>query len=139
MFSHILVPINRVKDVKNALEIAADMCADSDGKITLIHVVELIQDMPKENFTEFYGKLESQAKQDLKPAIDIYERQGLVVEHEVLFGKRVKEILDFSQKQKVDLIVLQSHPVNLSDPTTGWGTISYRVAVLAQCPVMLVK
>jgi hypothetical protein len=39
----------------------------------------------------------------------------------------------------VDLIVLTSHPLEPDRPGGGWGTISYQVAVFADCPVLLVK
>jgi hypothetical protein len=38
-----------------------------------------------------------------------------------------------------DLILLRSHPVGTDAPNRGWATLSYRVAVLAPCPVLLVK
>ena len=36
-------------------------------------------------------------------------------------------------------IVLASHRVNPSKVNRDWGTISYKVGLLAQCPVLLVK
>ena len=38
-----------------------------------------------------------------------------------------------------DLIVMRSHQVDPAEPTQGWGTISHKIAILAQCPVMLMK
>jgi universal stress protein A len=40
---------------------------------------------------------------------------------------------------RADLIVLPSHRVNPSMVGRDWGTISYKVGILAQCPVLLVK
>jgi nucleotide-binding universal stress UspA family protein len=139
MFKHILVPVSRVAEVKNALELAVNMLTKESGEITLLHVIELIQDMPYEEFKNFYDGLEQQSQEDLKMAQRRYEKRGIEINTQIVFGQRVKEILSYAEHEKVDLIVLQSHPVDLTDPTRGWGTISYRVAILSRCPVMLVK
>lgn len=139
MFKHILVPVSRVADVEKALELATDMLMKESGEITLLHVIELIQDMPYEEFKSFYDGLEGQSQKDLKTAQRKYQELGIEVNTRIVFGQRVKEILSHAEHEKIDLIVLQSHPIDLTDPTNGWGTISYRVAILSRCPVMLVK
>jgi universal stress protein A len=45
----------------------------------------------------------------------------------------------FAIANEADLIVLASHRVNPSAVDRDWGTISYKVGILAQCPVLLVK
>lgn len=139
MFKHILIPVSRVAEVEKALELAADMLMKEAGEITLLHVIELIQDMPYEEFKSFYDGLEGQGQEDLKAAQRKYEERGIEINTRIVFGQRVKEILGYAERERVDLIVLQSHPIDLTDPTKGWGTISYRVAILSRCPVMLVK
>jgi nucleotide-binding universal stress UspA family protein len=139
MFKHILIPVSRVAEVEKALELAADMLLKDAGEITLLHVIELIQDMPYEEFKSFYDGLEGQSEADLKTAQRKYEERGIEINTRIVFGQRVKEVLSYAEHEKVDLIVLQSHPIDLTDPTKGWGTISYRVAILSRCPVMLVK
>ena len=42
-------------------------------------------------------------------------------------------------QHQVDLTIMKSHKVDLEDRSHGWGTISYKVSILAQCPVLLVK
>jgi nucleotide-binding universal stress UspA family protein len=127
MFKHILIPVSRVAEVEKALELAADMLVKEAGEITLLHVVELIQDMPYEEFKSFYDGLEGQSEEDLKTAQRKYEDRGIEVNTRIVFGQRVKEILSYAEHERV------------TDPTKGWGTISYRVAILSRCPVMLVK
>lgn len=140
MFNHILVPVGRVGEVRNALEYAAQLCeATPDCRITLLHVVELIQDTSRDDFEDFYASLERQANEELNEAAQRYRQLGVDMAYRVTLGRRVRAILDFVDEQGVDLIVLQSHPIDLSDPGRGWATISYQVAILARCPVMLVK
>ncbi len=139
MFKHILIPVSRVAEVQKALELAADMLMKESGEMTLLHVIELIRDMPYEEFKSFYDGLEQQSEEDLKTAQHKYKERGIEINTRIVFGQRVKEILGYTEQKKVDLIVLQSHPIDLTDPMKGWGTISYRVAILSRCPVMLVK
>lgn len=113
------------------------MVKGNRGTVTLLHVIELVQDMPREAFAEFYGALEQQAKADLKTAETPYGAVDL--RHKVSYGARVREILAYADQNAVDLIMVQSHPIGPADPARGWNTISYRVAILAQCPVLLVK
>jgi nucleotide-binding universal stress UspA family protein len=139
MFKHILIPVSRVAEVEKALELAAATLMKDSGEITLLHVIELIQDIPYEEFKSFYDGLEQQSKEDLKTAQQKYEEHGIEINTQIILGQRMKEILSYAEHERVDLIVLQSHPIDLTDPARGWGTISYRVAILARCPVMLVK
>lgn len=57
----------------------------------------------------------------------------------VLLGTRVETLVQYTHEHDVDLVVMQSHPVDPADPARGWNTISYKVALLAPCPVLLVK
>jgi len=62
-----------------------------------------------------------------------------MVTHHIAYGDRLQEIVKFSEEQSADPIVMRSHRIDPANPTQGWGTISYKVSVLAQCPVLLVK
>jgi hypothetical protein len=39
----------------------------------------------------------------------------------------------------IDLIVLNSHRIDLKNPGAGWGTWSYKIGILSQRPVLPVK
>jgi len=57
----------------------------------------------------------------------------------IVRGRRAEEIVKYAAANEVDLVVLASHRVNPSLVDRDWGTISYKVGILAQCPVLLVK
>lgn len=139
MFQHVLVPVDLSPKNKQTLEIAVKVASLEKGKVTLLHVIELIADTSFEEFGEFYTKLEQKAQEELEKMVAPYEGSGLKIERVIVFGNRTEEILKFGESQAVDLMVMNSHKVNLSDPVQGWGTISYKIGILAQCPVMLVK
>ncbi len=61
------------------------------------------------------------------------------VHHYLQYGKRAEAIVRYAENRDMDLIVLSSHKVDRDHPALGWGTISYRIAIVARCPVLLVK
>jgi nucleotide-binding universal stress UspA family protein len=75
----------------------------------------------------------------MQQAVKDYNNRGPLIRTTILFGKRAPGIVDFAHQNKIDLIVLSSHKIDRRDPLSGWGTISYKVAFLAHCPVMMVK
>lgn len=139
MFQHILVPVDLSPKNKQTLEIAVKVASLGAGQVTLFHVIELIVDARFEEFKDFYSQLQQKAQQGMEEMVAPYAGSPVKIEQVIVFGNRTEEILKFVQSGKIDLIVMNSHKVNLSDPAQGWGTISYKIGILAECPVMLVK
>ena len=73
------------------------------------------------------------------PLVSRFEGSTLEVDRTVVYGKPAEEIVRFAVDKQVDLIVLASHQIDLSRLGHGWGTLSYKIGVLAPCPVLLVK
>jgi len=139
MFKHILVPMDLTDRGMNALAIAVKMALHDASRITLLHVIEMIQDSESEEFEGFYKKLERRAVKAMDKMLGLYQYEQLQLEKKIVYGRRVGEILRFADAEGVDLIVLSSHRIEPENPVQGWGTISYKVGILAHCPVMLVK
>ncbi|MCF8107012.1 MAG: universal stress protein [Desulfohalobiaceae bacterium] len=145
MFAHILVPTDTSPESGNALQIAGKMQSleKSDSgqfsKISLLHVVEVIAHEEGDEFAPFYSKLIKKAEAKMDELIRKQETKGLVIEKQVIVGNRVREILNFAETNKVDLILLKSHRMDKNDLTRGWGTISHKIGILSPCPVMLVR
>jgi nucleotide-binding universal stress UspA family protein len=51
----------------------------------------------------------------------------------------VAGIVEFAEKNGADLIVLTAPRLDPSQLSTSWGSLSYKVGILARCPVLLVK
>jgi nucleotide-binding universal stress UspA family protein len=83
--------------------------------------------------------LEDRASAHLIALTSRFDGSGVEVDRTVVFGKPAEEIVRFTTDNQVDLIVLASHQVDLSRPGQGWSTLSYKIGVLAPCPVLLVK
>jgi universal stress protein A len=148
MYRMILVPVDRSQRAAGAVEAAFELARHEPGaRVTLLHVVEIIKDTTYDDYRDFYDALAAQAKTEMDALLRPYGDEGAPapsdsapeVETAVVFGRRVKEILRVAEERAFDLIVLQSHRIDREEPTKGWGTISHRVGLLADCPVLLVK
>ena len=138
MFKNILVPTDFLDDVNSAFDIAVKLCSIENGKINLLHVIEIIANTTYEEFEEFYTVLEKRAFEDMNDMTTRFKDRVDCVPS-VVYGNRAHEILRFAEEAGIDLIVMKSHRIDVEDRAQGWGTISYKVGILAQCPVMLVK
>ena len=71
--------------------------------------------------------------------VERYVSRELLIQTEILYGNRANEIVRFAHENDIDLIVLSSHRIDAATEALGFGTISYKVGILAHCPVMMVK
>ncbi len=139
MFHHILVPVDFTPKNRKALEITLQMAESNKPSVSLLHVVEVIEDTTFEEFGDFYAGLQKRAEKKMAGQITFCRNRGVEVTDKIVFGNRVQEILKYADEAGVDLIVMSSHKLELEEPSRDWGTISYKVGILSQCPVLLVK
>jgi len=139
MFQNILVPTDSSDKNSHALDIAVKLCSIDKGKIHLLHVIEVIANTTFDEFRDFYTRLEEKSFKDLNAMIAPYRKRRVDFAPVVIYGNRAQEILRYANENQIDLIVMKSHRIDVEDRAQGWGTISYKVGILAQCPVMLVK
>jgi nucleotide-binding universal stress UspA family protein len=139
MFKRILIPVDFTDKNEAALEIAAETARRDGAEATLLHVIETIDHVDFAEMADFYRKLEARATAKLALLKDRFSADDVRVRDEILFGKRAETILKYSLENKIDLIVLSPHQVDRDHPALGLGTISYQIAIVARCPVLLVK
>ena len=139
MFKNILVPTDLSEKSKKALDIAVEMSSMEENTITLLHVIEMIEGVAVEEFRGFFEKLRKRAQSEMDKIAGPYEGEGPRIYKEIVIGKRVPEIIRFSNERAIDLIILSSHKIENFGTGEGWATISYQVGILAACPVMMVK
>ena len=139
MFKKILVPVDLSNQHQQALDIAARLASEADAEVTLLHVVEVIAGVWEEDEREFYDRVERMARDHLAKHGRYLEERHVPRREEVIFGQRAQEIVRYAMEAGTDLIVLSSHRIDLQNPSAGWGTVSYKVGILSQCPVLLVK
>lgn len=139
MFEHILVPLDFSERNKQALDIAVKLAQVGHGRIRLLHIIKQIAGSSFDEFADFYEKLEGEAQEKMEALVADLQNLDVPITMQILVGHRVQEIVNVAAEQQVDLIIMNSHKIDLQNPDEGWGTISYKVGVLAQCPILLVK
>ena len=143
MFHKILLPVDFTDKneaaLAAALQIAVHPDPEQSGEIELLHVIETIEHIGFEEMADFYRGLETRATAKLFALEERFKEAGIHVHHEILYGKRAETIVRHAEDKGMDLIVLSSHQVDRDHPALGWGTISYRIAIVVRCPVLLVK
>jgi nucleotide-binding universal stress UspA family protein len=139
MFKNILVPTDFSQTSRRALDVAVDLAALSRAKLFLLHVIEIIEDTTFEELKDFYMRLERRSRKDMDDVLAAYHDRSIDIETRILYGNRIRQILQFAGDREVDLIVMSSHRMDVQSPSGGWGTISHKVGILSPYPVMLVK
>jgi nucleotide-binding universal stress UspA family protein len=140
MFRKILVPVDFTEKNEAALDSAAQIAGAADGsEVTLLHVVETIEHIEFNEMSDFYRGLETRASARLFALEERLKEKGVNARHEILFGKRAETIVRYAEEKAADLMILSSHKVDRDHPALGLGTLSYATAIVARCPVLLVK
>lgn len=139
MFTQILVPVDLSDRNAQAVQVAVELAQGGHGRVQLLHIIKLIAGGSYEEFEDFYQKLETTAQTKMEALIQPYADVVIDISSHILIGHRVQEILNFASENGADLIVMNSHKIDLQNPDEGWGSISHKVSILAQCPILLVK
>ncbi len=139
LFSHILVPVDFTEKNNAALRTAKQLAHQNQARVTLLHVIETIEYVVDEEVADFYDKLKATSKTKLQFLADLFTAENINVQYKIVVGKRARGIVSFAMQNKVDLVVLSSHKVELSEVPKGLGTLSHHVSLLCQCPVLLVR
>ena len=136
MFRRILVPVDFTAKNRRAVRIAARLAATRGAELILLHVIERVDAGEPRAYADFYKKLEANAREKMR-ALHAAGK-GASSKAEIVYGRRVDEILHYAAEKKIDLIVMSSHRLAMRRGE-DWGTISYKVGILSRCPVLLVK
>jgi universal stress protein A len=139
-FGHLLVPLDFTAKNQAALDIAFEIAEVNAARVTLLHVIERIDEAAEDEETSaFYERLRQRADAELESRSQRFLEAGLATEYKLRWGKRAEEIVRFVGERDVDLIVVSSHVIDATQPAKSLATLSYQVSILAPCPVLLVK
>ena len=139
LFQQILVPVDFTEKNQGAIEAARQLARQNDATITLLHVIEAIEFPEDKEIKDFYERLRDRSERELAKLRESFSGESFDVREATIVNNRAKGIVVYAVENDVDLIVMSSHPFSPSHPTEGWGTISYQVAALCPCSIMLVK
>jgi nucleotide-binding universal stress UspA family protein len=139
MFKHILVPIDLSDRNERAIRTALALARQMRARVTLLHVIQRVPDLPFGELRDFYERLETASVGKLVPVARRFAARRVRVDTEVCIGEPARDIVRVAAKHAIDLIVMGSHKVRVGRPAAGWGTTSYKVGVFCRCPILLVK
>ena len=139
MYQHLLLPLDLTEKHDQAVQTASNFARQFHGKVTLLHVIELIQGLPREEDRAFYDRLEKKAKAHLDNVGQALTASKIAWQPVVRFGHRLEETVRYAEEQKCDLIIVTSPAFDPKTPAAGWGSMSFKISVLASAPVLVVK
>jgi nucleotide-binding universal stress UspA family protein len=139
MFRRILVPVDLTDKSMAAVDLAYEFAAQSAAEVTLLHVIETIEHVQFEELKPFYDRLENSARKGLQRFSERFVSSNLKLNQAIVYGHRTREIVEHATENRVDLIIMASHRIDPERPGHDWSSMSYAVAILSPCPVLLVK
>jgi nucleotide-binding universal stress UspA family protein len=135
MFAHVLAPIDLSQESARSLDVVKELPA---RRVTLLHVIQRVPGLPAAELRPFYARLRERADKVVARAAATLNEAGLRVSRVVTIGDPAREIVRLAGARRVDLVVLGSHRLGRR-PGEGFGTTSYKAALVCPCPVLLVK
>jgi nucleotide-binding universal stress UspA family protein len=139
MFRKILVPVDFTQKNLSAIRAALRIASDSQGQVTLLHVIERVEYLSPRELKGFYQSLEQKAESKMRALAKKFRKQEKRLKEEIIYGKRASEIVRYARKNRIQLIVVSSHRINPEAPRQELATVSYQIAFLSPCAVLLVK
>lgn len=139
-YQHVLVPVDLTKPDPVAIQAAYDLARQYHARMTLLHVIESIDELTDDSeMDKFYAAVEERVRENVALVTQQFKSSELVVQQDVVVGRRARDIVRYSATHAVDLIVMRSDRVNPDQPRAAISKISHQVSMFSQCPVMLVK
>jgi len=89
--------------------------------------------------TGIYELLTKTAKLELEQKKKEFSSQGITIRTEVLQGHVVNEIIDYSKREGIDLVVISNTNSKLSTGSNPMGSVSRSVCERSTCPVLIVR
>lgn len=141
MFSKILVPVDGSDNSYRALDAALFLSEKLGSNITVIHVMEDVPVLYIESQKLLSELLENykKEKQDiLSKCSEIATKKGVTIKTVLLQGNPSSIILDFSKKEKYDIVIMGSRGMGKFKEII-LGSVSSKIVHHSSCPVMLIR
>jgi nucleotide-binding universal stress UspA family protein len=139
MNRNILIPVDLSEHSARAVDAAIEVTEPSETTITVLHVIETLQDVEYEELESFYGQIKAKAEKALALLTEGLAARGYDAHAEIVFGRRGSEILRYADERNIDLIVMKTHVLDREHPAQGLGTLGQQVALASRCSVLLAR
>jgi nucleotide-binding universal stress UspA family protein len=145
MYKHIMVPLDGSELAECVLDhVVAIVKGCTVPRVTLVRVVPPLKlygadiDIPIQGIEAMERSSMASAKEYLQKQAEMLMTKGIQVETEVQFGIVVDTLLEFAEKNAVDLIVIATHG---RSGISRWvlGSVADRLLRSANAPVLMVR
>ena len=138
-FRHILIPLDFTDRNDIVLDTVHEIVASTKARVTLIHVIEPVDDHDDTELKDFTESLAKEADKQLLQRAQRFSDICISVICENRVGNRNAEVVACARDTDVDLILLNSHTLDPETPDRTTFSLSYQIALLAPCAVLLLK
>jgi nucleotide-binding universal stress UspA family protein len=148
LFKRIVCAIDFSDCSMHALNFAASLAQEADAHLTVVHVIELPPDVPREvhekvlagpgSLREYIALTEEDRRRRLKDAIPDSVRAYCTVNTVLVTGRPYREILRVAEEQQAELLVVGIHGRGTVDRLL-FGSTAQHLVRQASCPVLTLR
>ena len=132
----------------HALDYATSLAQEADAQLTVVHVIELPPDIPREvhetvlagprNIREYVALAEEVGRARLADAVSEHIRASVTTDTVLAAGKPYREILRVAAEHGADLLVVGVHGRGAVDRML-FGSTTQHLVRQASCPVLTLR
>lgn len=137
MFEHVLIPVDGSEPASAAARFGMDLAAEHDATVHVLYVVEPVP-MGEGGTGQVIESMQEAGESIVSETAEQAEERGLTVVTTVNTGTAKREILDYAERNDIDLVVIGTHG------RTGigrylLGSVTESVVRLSDIPVLTVQ
>lgn len=141
MFSKILVPVDGSDISFKALDAALFLSEKIGSKITAIQVIEQVPTVYIESqkiLDELLEVRKNESQKILNESSQLAKQKEIIINTALLQGDPASEILDFTDREKYDFIIMGSRGMGHFKELL-LGSVSNKILHHSVCPVLLIR
>jgi nucleotide-binding universal stress UspA family protein len=147
LFKHIVCAVDFSECSMHALNYAMSLAQEADARLTVMHVIELPPDVPREahenvagprDLPAYVALAEEDRRARLKDAVPDSVRAYCTVDTVLATGRPYREILHVAEEQRADLLVIGIHGSGAIDRLL-FGSTAQHLVRQASCPVLTLR
>jgi len=141
LFSKTLVPVDGSDISYRALDTALFLSERLGSKITAIHVMEQVPTVyiqSQKLLDELLEAHKNESQKILDKCSSIATQKGIVINTTLLEGNPASTILEFSQREKYEVIIIGSRGMGHFKELV-LGSVSSKILHHSLCPVLLIR
>lgn len=141
MYKNILLPTDFSEGSETAFEHAVDVAKSMNAKIHLVNVLQQVVyptgiEIAHESLLNLEKDLEENAQKNLNEISKRLDDMGIENKNYILMGKASEQIIEFSKKEFVDLVVIATHGSGGLEHFL-FGSTTEKVIRGVRCPVLV--